>query len=187
MVRKVFDVAPGRRMEYELLLPPVTPATPIPFIVSIAGSGQQQVNQFSQRPEEAPLLFDGCGAKEDGLWYLHEFCQHLSTNFAVETSRFLMAGVSNGGNAVVRFATHWPELCSGLVVVTTSVTACNENQDQDSTQFDFCISRKKKVSTLLNFHISFEPITIRLFTFSPNQANWGPLGPGTALCLSLSN
>jgi hypothetical protein len=32
-----------------------------------------------------------------------------------------MVGVSNGGNSVLRFATLWPELCCGLLVVTGSI------------------------------------------------------------------
>jgi hypothetical protein len=38
-----------------------------------------------------------------------------------------MIGVSNGGNAVLRFATMWPELCRGRLVITTGVAAGKEN------------------------------------------------------------
>merc|ERR1712151_1416744 len=70
------------------------------------------------RPETAPLMFLGTGAQGDGVWYLQQFCQHVLQNFNVDGGRLLMVGVSNGGSSVLRFATLWPELCRGLMVVT---------------------------------------------------------------------
>merc|ERR1712151_98502 len=48
-------------------------------------------------------------------------CRHLSENFSISGGRFLMVGVSNGGSSVLRFATLWPELTCGVVVVTGSL------------------------------------------------------------------
>lgn len=128
-------------MEYELFPPPNwDPSVPTSFLVSVSGVGGQHINGFSRRlphgqwvvavplrPEDSELFFEGCGAEGDGLWHLREFCRHLSEEFAVETNRFLMVGVSNGGNAVVRFATHWPELCRGLIIVTCGISGRGED------------------------------------------------------------
>jgi pimeloyl-ACP methyl ester carboxylesterase len=142
MVRLSFDVAAGKRMEYEFLTPPgYDSAVPIPVLVSISGTGQQHVNRFSQRlsshggwavavplrPADAPLFFQGSGSEGDGLWYLRAFCHHLMEKFLVDSGRFIFVGVSNGGNAVLRFAIHFPELCRGLVVVTTGVNGRGED------------------------------------------------------------
>eukprot|EP00928_Gymnodinium_smaydae_P030578 TRINITY_DN22700_c0_g1_i1.p1 TRINITY_DN22700_c0_g1~~TRINITY_DN22700_c0_g1_i1.p1 ORF type:complete len:541 (+),score=85.44 TRINITY_DN22700_c0_g1_i1:1452-3074(+) len=141
MVRRCFQVAPGRRFQYELLPPPHFDASsPTTFIVSVSGTGGQHVNGFSKRlpspnwvvavplrPKDAPLFFEGSGAEGDGLWHLREFCRHLLEIYAVDCGRFIFVGVSNGGNAVLRFALRWPELCRGLLVVTTGVSGQNED------------------------------------------------------------
>jgi len=141
MVRQVFEVLPGRRMEYELLVPPDwDPSRPRPFLISVSGIEQTHVNGFSRRlprddwvvavplrPQGAPLLFEGCGAEGDGIWHLHEFSKHLLRQYKVDTGRFLMVGVSNGGNSVLRFATLWPELCRGVVAVTAALSCSKES------------------------------------------------------------
>lgn len=139
-LRAAFEVLPGQKMEYEVFLPPEhDPSMPIPFIVSVSGTGQTHVNGFSRRlisadwavavplkPEGAPLFFDGCGAPGDGPWYLRQFCHHLSSCYHVRNDKFLMAGVSNGGSSVLKFASLWPELCCGVVAVTGALKATRE-------------------------------------------------------------
>lgn len=139
-MRQVFEVLPGRFMEFELFLPPqYDPSKPKPFVVSVSGCGQTHINGFSQRlpcndwvvavplrPDDAPCLFEGNGTEGDGVWHLYAFCRHLQRKFNVDGDRFLMVGVSNGGSSVLRFATIWPELCRGLLVVTGSLSASNE-------------------------------------------------------------
>mmetsp|Transcript_102186 Transcript_102186/g.256164 ORF Transcript_102186/g.256164 Transcript_102186/m.256164 type:complete len:462 (-) Transcript_102186:163-1548(-) len=141
MVRLAFEVLPGRRMEYELLAPPDwDPSKPRPFLISVSGVEQTHVNGFSHRlpredwvvavpirPQSAPLMFEGCGAEGDGIWHLHEFSKHLLRQYKVDTGRFLMVGVSNGGNSVLRFATLWPELCRGVVAVTAALSCSKES------------------------------------------------------------
>eukprot|EP00927_Polykrikos_kofoidii_P071591 TRINITY_DN67851_c0_g1_i1.p1 TRINITY_DN67851_c0_g1~~TRINITY_DN67851_c0_g1_i1.p1 ORF type:complete len:398 (+),score=43.72 TRINITY_DN67851_c0_g1_i1:36-1229(+) len=130
-----FEVRPGEMMDYFLFVPPgYDPRVPIPFLVSISGTGQQHVNGFSHRlpsanwavavplrPQTAPLFFEGHGVNGDGVWYLMQFCQHLMESRKVERNAFVFCGVSNGGSAVLRFATIFPKLCRGVVVVTGSV------------------------------------------------------------------
>jgi hypothetical protein len=119
-------------MEYTLLAAPgVNLTTPMPFILSVPGGGQEHLNGFSQRlpssswvvivasrPTKAPLLFEGNGSVGDGPWHLHELSKHVLNKYAVKGGRFLMVGVSNGGSSVFRFATLWPELCIGIIAAT---------------------------------------------------------------------
>lgn len=135
MVRQSFEVMLGRSMEYELLLPQnYDPSVPRPWLISVSGVEQTHVNYFSRRlqlddwviavplrPQHAPLLFEGCGQEGDGIWHMSEFCRHLLGQYKVEGGSFLFVGVSNGGNAVVRFATLWPKLCRGIVAVTAAL------------------------------------------------------------------
>eukprot|EP00929_Paragymnodinium_shiwhaense_P027270 TRINITY_DN16043_c0_g1_i1.p1 TRINITY_DN16043_c0_g1~~TRINITY_DN16043_c0_g1_i1.p1 ORF type:complete len:575 (+),score=127.08 TRINITY_DN16043_c0_g1_i1:99-1823(+) len=142
MVRCVFELSNGERMHYELFHPTGDRKTPIPFVVSVPGAGQQHVNGFSRRlaspkwavavplkPKEAPLLFTGSGESGDGPWHIRELCNHLLADFAVDGGRFLFVGVSNGGNSVLRFATLWPELCYGLFVVTGALSVKKAEYD----------------------------------------------------------
>jgi len=122
-------------MEYEILCAPgLDLKKPVPFILSVSGTAQLHVNGFTQRllsrnwavamclrPKEAPLLFEGSGKPGDGPWHMHELCQHLLSEFSVSGGQFLLVGVSNGGNSVLRFSTLWPELCCGVVAVTGSL------------------------------------------------------------------
>jgi len=131
-VRKVFETSDGLQMIYHLFIPPRRDRrTAVPFLISVSGSGQTHLNGFSRRlpcshwavavplrPNGAPLMFLGDGGPGTGVWYLREFTRHLQEKFVVDGGRFLFVGVSNGGNSVLRFATLWPELCCGLVVVT---------------------------------------------------------------------
>jgi len=130
----VFEAAPGQLMQYHVSLPTQKPNEPCPFIVSISGTGQQHVNGFSRRlpcenwavavplrPDWAPPLFEGSGSPGDGQWVLQQFIRHLLERYNVETDKFLLVGVSNGGSTVLRFATLWPELCRGVVAVTGSL------------------------------------------------------------------
>lgn len=131
----------GSLMAYELLVSPQFDAsTPMTFIISLSGTGGQHINHFSRRlphpswvvavplrPENAPLFFEGSGAMGDGLWHLKEFCAHLLKTYVVDFCKFLMVGVSNGGNAVLRFGMRYPELCRGIVVVTAGVDGRNDD------------------------------------------------------------
>lgn len=141
--RAYFEVMPGVKMEYELFLPAGhNPRVPTPFVVSVSGASQQHVNGFSRklisphwgvavplRPDGAPLLFEGSGTPGSGVWFLRQFCKHLTERFAVEKGRFILCGVSNGGSAVLRFATLWPELVRGVVVVAGSLTGLARGEE----------------------------------------------------------
>lgn len=119
-------------MEYELFLPSsYDSAVPLPVLVSISGRDMSHVNGLSKRlpnegwivavplkPPDVPPFFEGRGHPGDGAWHLKRFCDHLRESFKVDGGRFFMVGVSNGGNACLRFATLWPELCRGLLVIT---------------------------------------------------------------------
>lgn len=124
---------PGRVMEYELFTPiGFTVSKPCPFLVSVSGLEGTHVNGFSRRlpsedwvvavplrPSSSPLFFEGTGTEGDGIWYFRRFVRHLLETYSVAGGQFIFVGVSNGGNAVLRFATLWPELCCGLIVITT--------------------------------------------------------------------
>jgi len=141
MVRCSFELQNGQLMEYELFRPTGhDKSVPAPFVVSISGCGQSHVNHFSRRlvsehwvlavplrPDSSPPLFEGRGSPGDGIWHVHEFCRHLTAEFAVSGGSFLMAGVSNGGSTALRFATLWPRLCHGLIVVTGSIQGLVES------------------------------------------------------------
>merc|ERR1740117_454774 len=130
-------------MEYQLFLPSgYDHSTPIPFLVSLSGTGGQHVNGFSHRlanenwavavplrPQTAPLFFEGVGNPRDGVWYLQQFCRHLQQRYNVEGNKLLMCGVSNGGSSVLRFATLFPEMCRGVIVVTGALKGLAPDQD----------------------------------------------------------
>jgi hypothetical protein len=133
--RQSFVLGTGKTMEYELFLPSeYDPSVSTPFIVSVPGMEQTHVNGFSRRlpsdqwvvavairPASAPHFFEGSGADGDGVWHLRQLCNHLLSEHSVYGGRFTFVGVSNGGSSVLRFATVFPEICCGVVVVTGSI------------------------------------------------------------------
>eukprot|EP00927_Polykrikos_kofoidii_P024975 TRINITY_DN2254_c0_g1_i1.p1 TRINITY_DN2254_c0_g1~~TRINITY_DN2254_c0_g1_i1.p1 ORF type:complete len:755 (-),score=111.67 TRINITY_DN2254_c0_g1_i1:120-2384(-) len=156
-------VAPnGVEMKYALFVPAgYKRTTPTPFVVSVAGSGQQHINGFSRRlvcdgwavvvilrPDEAPLMFTGSGKEGEGTWYLHSAVDHIMSYYRVKGGRVLLTGVSNGGSSVLRFATLWPELCCGVVVVTGNLAGLATEADckrLDGLPLDMYVGTKDEI------------------------------------------